>query len=66
MTVMADSALWFQCEECGHGQYTAYSLELRYEYEECIFVDYIDCEKCKHTNRVIDPIPTRYGVGGGD
>jgi len=59
MTVMAELAVSFKCEECGKIQYAPYTLELRYEYEECIYVDYIDCNKCKHTNRVIDPVNPR-------
>ena len=59
MTVMADLAVLFKCEDCGYKQYGDYTLELRYEYNECIYVDYIDCEKCGHTNRVIEPVNKR-------
>jgi hypothetical protein len=59
MTVMADLAICFKCEECGHQQFTKYTLELRFEYQECIYVDYIDCEECRHTNRVIEPVNQR-------
>ena len=65
MTVMADSAIWFKCEDCGHPQYVPDSLELRYEYEECIYVDYIDCLKCKHINRVIAPAALRHDSARG-
>ena len=56
MSVMADRAVMFKCEHCGCLNYHPYTLELKHEDGECLFVDIIDCRKCDHSNRVIDMV----------
>jgi hypothetical protein len=54
MTVQACRAIYFDCEKCDHGQYADYTLDHDWEDDRAVYADNIDCEKCGHTNRVIE------------
>ena len=53
MTVEAEKAIQFECEECGHFQYESYTLIGGSHEGRAVEEDYIDCEKCGHENHVI-------------
>jgi hypothetical protein len=58
--VIAFKAIYFNCEECEHGQYADYNLE-EYLLEDSegartVLSDVIDCEKCGKPSRVIEEI----------
>ena len=62
--VIAKKAIYFKCEQCGHGQYHDYSLTpaviigLRsgVMMERDVNEANIDCCKCWHSNQVIDEL----------
>ncbi|MBU2644482.1 hypothetical protein KKI24_07205 [bacterium] len=56
MSVEAQKAIYFECENCGHGQYGEYTLDHGWEDDRAVMVDTIDCEKCTHPNRVIEEL----------
>lgn len=56
MTVTAEKAIYFECEECGHGMYIDYTLDHDWEGDRAVMSDKIDCEECQHQNRVIEEL----------
>lgn len=56
MTVTACKAIWFECEQCCHGQFADYTLDSDWEEDRAVMADTIDCERCDHPNRVIEEL----------
>ena len=56
MSVEALKAIYFECEKCEHGQYADYTLNNNWEDDRAVNADDIICEKCNHSNRVIEEI----------
>jgi hypothetical protein len=53
MTVEATKAVWFECGECGHGQYADYDMERAWVNERAFYEDDIHCKECKLLNHVV-------------
>ncbi len=56
MTVKAKKAIQYHCEKCCGVQFADYTLEPDWEDDRAVNADNIDCDKCGHTNRVIEEI----------
>jgi len=56
MTVKALKAVFWQCEECRHGQYGNYTLEHSWHEDRAVMADNIICETCGHENHVIEEL----------
>jgi len=56
MTVEAERAIQFECEECGEIQYHEYSLQDSWLDNRAVNADNIMCEKCGHDNFVFEEL----------
>jgi DNA-directed RNA polymerase subunit M/transcription elongation factor TFIIS len=56
MSVKAEKAISFECEKCRHHQFIEYTLDHDWEDDRAVMADNIDCEECKHVNRVIEEL----------
>ena len=56
MTVTAERAIQFECEECGLVQFSEYTLVHGWYGDRAVNEDNIDCEKCGHENHVIEEL----------
>jgi len=51
--VKAEPAIYFVCEKCGYGQYGGYTLTNGWYNHRAVMEDWIDCEKCRHSNHIV-------------
>lgn len=56
MTVTAEKAISFKCENCGSTQLADYSLEQGWYEDRAVNEDKIDCMACFHENHVIEEL----------
>ena len=56
MTVEAEKAIQFECENCGHFQYESYTLCSGSFEDRAVNEDRIDCEKCGYENHIIEEL----------
>ncbi len=56
MTVEAEKAIQFECEECGRVQFSEDTLCYGRYADRTVKEDRIDCEKCGHENHVIEEL----------
>ena len=54
--VKAEKAIQFTCEKCLTPQFGEYSLMEGWYIDRVVMEDKIDCEKCGHTNHVIEEL----------
>ena len=56
MTVTAERAIQFECEECGLVQFSEYTLSDGWYENRAVNDDRIYCEECGHENHVIEEL----------
>jgi ribosomal protein L33 len=56
MSVEWDKAIYFDCEECSHGQYADYSLVSDWVDGRAVNAATIECSECKHPNFIVEDL----------
>ncbi len=56
MTVDAEKAIQFECEECKEVQFADYMLEPGWHEDRAVNEDRINCSECNHENHVIEEL----------
>ena len=56
MTVTAEKAIQFECEKCGHIQYSEYTLAPGWYQDRAVNEDSILCELCGHDQHIIEEL----------
>jgi len=54
--VVAERAIQFECENCGHMQYDNYALSPGWYINRAVNEDNIVCAECGHDNHVIEEL----------